>query len=119
MDVELVKAWIAALRSGEYKQAKSVLADGNGGYCCLGVACAVASGKGTKATDAEIEKVAGGSNWRIASTSLRERLGLSNHSSGYIGSGVLMRMNDEDKRTFADIADYIEEFFKLKEEASV
>ncbi len=31
---------LLALRSGEYKQTKEALQDG-GGYCCLGVMCAV------------------------------------------------------------------------------
>ena len=36
----IVKAtWIAALRSGEYKQAKSKLHRDDGGFCCLGVLC--------------------------------------------------------------------------------
>lgn len=29
--------WVAALRSGEYKQATGVLKNKEGGYCCLGV----------------------------------------------------------------------------------
>lgn len=33
-----VKIWVAALRSGEYKQIKSKLQDERG-YCCLGVGC--------------------------------------------------------------------------------
>lgn len=32
------KAWVAALRSGKYKQAQGVLHNYHG-YCCLGVAC--------------------------------------------------------------------------------
>jgi hypothetical protein len=35
---EARKEWIAALRSGEYKQITGYLA-ARGGYCCLGVAC--------------------------------------------------------------------------------
>lgn len=35
---ENAKAWVAALRSGEYQQTREVLFDGTG-YCCLGVAC--------------------------------------------------------------------------------
>jgi len=39
-DIEQIKTWIAALRSGEYKQSKHRL-ETQGGYCCLGVACKV------------------------------------------------------------------------------
>lgn len=35
-----VRRWIAALRSGEYKQGESFLCS-EGRYCCLGVACEV------------------------------------------------------------------------------
>lgn len=35
---ENAKKWVAALRSGEYRQTQGVLKDSNG-FCCLGVAC--------------------------------------------------------------------------------
>ena len=35
---EHAKAWVAALRSGEYSQAQGMLHNHHG-YCCLGVAC--------------------------------------------------------------------------------
>ena len=38
MNQEIKTKWVAALRSGEYKQAKNVLTDGIG-FCCLGVLC--------------------------------------------------------------------------------
>lgn len=42
---ENMRAWIAALRSGEYRQGKYALAarepDGTTRYCCLGVACEI------------------------------------------------------------------------------
>ncbi len=45
----LKRKWIAALRSGDYKQTIGTLVeqDGNNGYkyCCLGVACKVAWSK--------------------------------------------------------------------------
>lgn len=36
------KDWINALLSGKFRQAKEVLTNGNGAYCCLGVACKLA-----------------------------------------------------------------------------
>lgn len=45
MDKELKDKWVAALRSGEYKQTKGKFHDTTretGGYCCLGVLCEVA-----------------------------------------------------------------------------
>lgn len=38
---ENAKKWVEALQSGEYKQCTGVLDDGEGGYCCFGVACRV------------------------------------------------------------------------------
>ena len=48
MPKEIKDKWIAALRSGEYKQAKHVMFDkviDGGGYCCLGVLQHCISGK--------------------------------------------------------------------------
>ena len=38
MNQEIKAKWVAALRSGEYKQTKDVL-QSSSGYCCLGVLC--------------------------------------------------------------------------------
>ena len=40
MQKELKERWIAALRSGEYKQGRNYL-NKDGGLCCLGVLCEV------------------------------------------------------------------------------
>lgn len=48
-NTENIAAWVAALRSGDYRQAKGYLRreidQGKVGYCCLGVACDI-SGAG-------------------------------------------------------------------------
>ena len=36
---EVKQMWTTALRSGEFKQTRATLRDGNGGMCCLGVLC--------------------------------------------------------------------------------
>jgi hypothetical protein len=41
MNARIKDLWVAALRSGKYRQTKRVLADKDG-YCCLGVLCEVA-----------------------------------------------------------------------------
>jgi hypothetical protein len=41
MDKTIKKKWVAALRSGEYKQGKSHLHTRNNRYCCLGVLATV------------------------------------------------------------------------------
>jgi hypothetical protein len=58
---ENAKAWIAALRSGEYEQGKKALhvLEGDGvGYCCLGVACDLAVKAGVPLTrETELSEV--------------------------------------------------------------
>ena len=39
MDQEIKAKWLAALRSGEYKQGSGGLRNKNDGFCCLGVLC--------------------------------------------------------------------------------
>lgn len=41
MNKEVKAKWVAALRSGEYKQGKGRLKNINNEYCCLGVLCAL------------------------------------------------------------------------------
>ena len=48
MLTEPQKKWLAALRSGEYKQGKYALKNGEG-YCCLGVCAAIAINEGVHA----------------------------------------------------------------------
>lgn len=38
---DLLKRWVAALRSGDYEQGKSQLRNIKNEYCCLGVLCDV------------------------------------------------------------------------------
>lgn len=45
MNPEIKSKWVAALRSGEYKQGKGVLSDGKE-FCCLGVLCDLAVKEG-------------------------------------------------------------------------
>jgi hypothetical protein len=42
MKKEVADKWVAALRSGEYKQTSGTLNDG-GNFCCLGVLCDISS----------------------------------------------------------------------------
>ena len=39
MNPDVKTKWVAALRSGKYKQVKETLKKRNGGMCCLGVLC--------------------------------------------------------------------------------
>lgn len=99
MQAELKAKWIAALRSGEFSQAKTRLRDGDA-YCCLGVLCQVSGGM----SDSEWESY----RYSFAHPTLVK--------AGLYGGTTLPRdsiakkladMNDMGK-SFAEIADYIE-----------
>lgn len=45
--IEAIKdKWVAALRSGEYKQGQNKLVNADGSFCCLGVLCELAHKEG-------------------------------------------------------------------------
>lgn len=94
LDADLKAKWVAALRSGEYRQAKNALKTADG-YCCLGVLCDIQGAD----FDAIFEKFGS--------------LSLSENPEQYLGmlgfhSSKLSQMNDGGK-SFLEIAQYIEE----------
>lgn len=88
MDKELKTKWVAALRSGEYKQGRNRL-KWAGRYCCLGVLCEVA-GITHGSRDGSLP----------GDFAIKQKIG--DHQSR------LQEMNDDDGKSFAEIADYIE-----------
>lgn len=98
--------WLKALRSGEYKQANNRLCNRLGEMCCLGVLY-------DSAIDGEW--VQGLTGWLIPGPTLekhngfalprriRDKIGLD-HSD----EAQLIRMNDNQRRNFAYIANWIE-----------
>lgn len=65
MDEEIKAEWVAALRSGEYKQGAGQLAyvspNGNASYCCLGVLCDLLAQQGRISQRTRIHDEGGGS----------------------------------------------------------
>jgi hypothetical protein len=95
---KLIADWVAALRSGEYKQAKGHLCgERTGGYCCLGVA-----GKLIGLTDDQLYT----SNSYPAYTAVKDAYGLRT-DLGYFGNDGLAMRNDGGA-SFEKIADIIE-----------
>lgn len=94
--------WVAALRSGEYKQTKGRLYSGKG-YCCLGVFCKAVDGVNLKKGDESDDLFCDAS---------REHYKRIRHLLGVDIRDTLMAMNDgcamTEKRSFSQIADYIE-----------
>lgn len=107
---ENAKKWVAALRSGEYKQTCGAL-KGADGYCCLGVACAIAIQAGvgswpqtltTGQLPTEIQHYFGLRNSTPGYyDNTGERRTLEGHNDGYKEKGIA-------PKSFAEIADIIE-----------
>ena len=96
---EFAEKWIAALRSGEYKQCRSYLFDGEG-YCCLGVAAEIAG------HDLEL----GPKDYTLLYDDVFEKVPDEIKDTGLVKNkfaAELTKMNDNGK-TFDEIADWIE-----------
>lgn len=104
---KLVFAWLDALRSGEWKQAKGALELRGKGNCCLGVACRVAISQGFNLVTRE--EADGSTAFNDFYGSLPESMtsGLGVSPLGTCAAGALAGFNDEGK-TFPEIADIIE-----------
>lgn len=113
MDPVIKAQWIAALRSGQFKQDKGMLRSPvTGGYCCLGVLCH-ATGHMTdddgyaRTEDDDGHEVACSmelpaalaTRFGITDTTEIELISMNDGTGGYVGK----------PKSFAEIADYIEE----------
>lgn len=106
MNAKIKTGWLAALRSGEYKQAKGLLRRGikHESFCCLGLLAVINGTKWTRRAN----------RW-VASTNQRNA-GQGQHSGMYYSNNtgltvrdasILAEMNDNGIK-FPEIADYIE-----------
>lgn len=106
MNQQMKARWIAALRSGEYRQARRYLKKG-GGFCCLGVLCdLVDPGGWSQALLCEGEVVAWGhrdGDTGCPSSDLLAEVGLHTDSACHLAN-----INDAGV-SFDVIANYIEE----------
>lgn len=93
MDAKIKADWIAALRSGEWKQARGQLHK-DGAYCCLGVLCEVA-GIAHNDMDCLSDPVRGYGPLYVMLGG-RDRV------------DTLTNKNDFERAPFAEIADWIE-----------
>lgn len=111
LNPEFKTAWVAALRSGKYQQAKSKLNNGKGGFCCLGVAADIKGAKWEPALPFSPSTLIAVLNGKAISSpngdgflspSFLEEIGLTD-----IKQRKLADMNDSGQ-SFAMIADEIE-----------
>lgn len=102
---EFKDKWIAALRSGEYKQGRTAL-ENNGVFCCLGVACKISDVPTLEYDEEtgqhlEIEWIPENTsipNILIGASEVAEKLSVMNDGN-----------YETPTHSFAEIADYIEE----------
>lgn len=109
MDAAFKEKWIEALESGHYSQTHLELQNEDG-FCCLGVACDLVDSKGWhkhntyKVYYIYIEGERVESSHTSIPSDLRVKLGIS-----YEQCEILMKLNDIDKKTFPEIAQWIRE----------
>lgn len=103
MDSEIKAKWLEALRSGKYAQGSGALRNYNNAYCCLGVLCDIiepaAWSRVAWSTHYEYE----GNYARSLSPSIKWKSGISANTET-----LLTEMNDIDKLSFNEIANWIE-----------
>ena len=107
------KKWVAALRSGKFKQGRSYLQMGDN-YCCLGVACVIAKESGVYINMERGLDKSGASCWGNdiyeLPSQVRDWLNLSTDIGTFrlnTKRSSLVDLNDDGK-TFLEIADIIE-----------
>jgi hypothetical protein len=113
------KKWVAALRSGEFKQTKGRLRDTKG-FCCLGVACEVyrrETGNGEWDDDGLFQGTG-----EVLPRNVLRWLSLSRPNGSGSELGVCLTERNDKGASFAEIADLIESepdglFAALDEEA--
>ena len=108
MNPELKTKWIEALRSGKYKQGKSRLKNADETMCCLGVLCDLMNGEWAKT------KVNGNPafTYYYGTEAIGDTLslGIAREVGLECKDRVkVAQMNDNENKTFAEIADWIQE----------
>lgn len=116
--------WIAALRSGQYKQGQKCLRTADDCFCCLGVLCDLIDNTGW---ESEPKVINGISSYRYSLKNYNDCPSLGNlpvrarkmvweqyddYNSSYNADVVMQKLislNDDKNLNFNKIADYIEE----------
>lgn len=99
LDPEFKEKWVAALRSGEYKQGMYKLYDeSTNTYCCLGVAAVVAG----------IPKDIVKETYAYPTERKTRQYSAAYADMSHAAAGELIEMNDEMGKNFNQIAKWIE-----------
>lgn len=111
---EFVRSWVKALRSGDYIQGQMRLLQSSPyegpRYCCLGVACEIANVGKLPLEDGSVS-FQFGPNESASNTALppllREAIGITPEFER-----KLQKANDDEQKSFSEIADMIEEYYR-------
>jgi hypothetical protein len=107
--IGLMKRWIAALRSGEYKQGIGYLIKDGKYYCCLGVLCDVAKDEFGITFQEDFVKTDMRSYQGMLPEPLSKYLGLDKNYKGYRDvQEELSYRNDTKRNRFTTIANFLE-----------
>jgi hypothetical protein len=123
MNKEVAEKWVAALRSGEYTQAREQLRKNNNNndqlnYCCLGVLCDLAVKEDvTKWKDTEKDNYRPDNFLRntdvVPNSSVQIWAEMKNVNGTYEPEKPnLWQLNDDHGKTFLEIADIIEQNYE-------
>jgi hypothetical protein len=106
MDPELKQKWVAALRSGEYKQGREALKkikeEEDTCYCCLGVLCDILAKEGIGNWKADIFHHDAYASSGELPFSLYEKTEINMDDEN-----TLINLNDDKGFSFPEIADWI------------
>lgn len=110
----LRKVWLEALESGKFKQTRGALrtlkADGKSyGYCCLGVLSQVSAKCGLGSFDKHEFTLGDHTDDQVLVRDLRDVIGLTLNDCD-----TLMEMNDEDDKTFKEIAKHLRSKWRVR-----
>lgn len=101
MNPSIKEKWVAALRSGNYKQTQERLRD-ESGHCCLGVLCEVFDPTRWLPDGSNYYEYQGDPSDINLPYTVKYEVGINSDNED-----TLMEMNDSGK-TFTEIADFIE-----------
>lgn len=117
MKKEVMELWVAALRSGKYEQGREFLRSLDNKFCCLGVLCDVLKEPAAKSLIKSMACYAYGhtGNTGVLPFEVMNVSGMGD-STGTIkfkkGRVSLVDLNDGRRRSFKQIATYIERNWK-------
>ncbi len=112
MKQQIAEKWIAALRSGEYKQTRGNLRQGDS-FCCLGVLCNIHAQEHPEIAAKETNPRQYLGEFKSTPAAVREWSGLHG-GFGFIYklNNTLATLNDNGKG-FVEIADIIEKYWEV------